>query len=147
MTVLALGQFAFVGFVLWLLMPLVHERARRRAELQSRVLERFGSAREFVDFLGTEDGQRFQEWLSGRRATPQARILRAVQAGLVLVALGLGFLLASWKLSEDEPFIVGMVAGGLGVGCLVAAWASYRLSRAWGLLTPARLDGGHARSV
>jgi hypothetical protein len=147
MVVLVLGEFALVGFILWLLMPVFQEKARRRAELQGRVLERFGSAREFIDFLGTDDGRRFQEWLSGRRGTPHTRILSAVQAGLVLVALGLGLFLASLRMNEDELFTGSAVAASLGLGFLASAWASYRLSKAWGLLTPETSDESRARRV
>jgi hypothetical protein len=147
LVVLVLGEFAFVGFILWLLMPVFQEKARRRAELQGRVLERFGSAREFIDFLGTDDGRRFQEWLSGRRSTPHARILTAVQSGLVLVALGLGLFLASLKMNEEELITGSAVAACLGLGFLASAWASYRLSRAWGLLTTETSDESRARKV
>jgi hypothetical protein len=62
-------------------------------------------------------------------------ILRAVQTGLVLLALGTGLLLLAWILRERFPFgdsavftITGVIALSLGVGFILSGGASYRLA-------------------
>ena len=134
MVVLVLGELAFLAFVLWLAAPFVRERAKRRVELQVGVLERFGSAPEFVAFLETEPGRRFQDALSGRRLVPLGRILGAVQAGAVLIALGLGLGIAWGVVRDPELLVAALVTGALGVGFFAAAGLSHRLCRTWGLL-------------
>jgi hypothetical protein len=140
MVALVLGELAFVAFVLWVAAPFVQDRARRRAELQARVLERFGTAQELVAFLEGEPGRRFQESLSGRRLTPLGRILRGVQAGVVLIALGLGLAIAFGLLRDPDLLVAALAAVALGVGFLVAAGVSHRLCSSWGLLKASRSD-------
>ena len=134
MVVLVLGELAFLAFVLWLAAPFARERARRRIELQNGVLERFGSAPEFVAFLETEPGRRFQDALSGRGLVPLGRILAAVQAGVLLVAVGLGLGIAWGVVRDPDLLVAALVTGALGLGFLAAAGVSHRLCRNWGLL-------------
>lgn len=142
-----LGQLALVGWFAWIIAGWAQHRARRRAELQGRMLERFASAQEFAAFLDSENGRRFLESLAGAAGAPAIRILRAVQAGIVLCALGIGIWIAGAAFAPREnPVLVpaGEVVLALGVGFLLAASVSYRISRAWGLVPkgrPASSDG------
>jgi len=134
---LVLGEFAFVAWVLWLVGRALQERARRRAELQARLFDRFGSAQELVAFLETEQGRRLQDALSGRRGRPHARILAAVQIGVILLALGVGLFVLAWITGQNGMLAVAVVTVALAVGFLASAWASHGLSKAWGLLAGA----------
>ncbi len=137
---LVLGEFAFVAFVLWLAIPYYREKARLRADLQRGIVERFATVPEFVAFLETEAGRRFESSLSGRPFVPLARILGAVQVGVVLVVLALGLAGGFLLLGDRDLAAAGIVVLSLGVGCLAAAYASHRLCRAWGLVPEARLE-------
>src|SRR5262245_37132798 len=97
---------AFAGWVLGLALTHIQERARRRAELQVRVLDRFGSAAEFMEFLDSEPGRRFQEALSGRRGGLTRVLLGAVQAGVVMLFLGAGLSLAYVMMRGDEGVLL-----------------------------------------
>ena len=77
------------------------------------------------------------------------RILRALQAGLVLLALGVGLFvyIAARALpieGEDAVAMIATVASALGVGLLLAACVSYRMSRRMGLLNRRPEETGSA---
>jgi hypothetical protein len=135
---LVLGELAFVAFVLWLAVPLLRERARLRADLLKGIVERFATAGDFVAFLETESGRRFEASLSGRPIVPLLRVLGGVQAGLALAALGLGLALASVLVNDRDLVVAAAVALALGAGFLGAAFASHRLCRLWGLVPESR---------
>ena len=79
-------------------------------------------------------------------ASPQSRILRAVQSGAVLSTLGIALYLYGWftpTTSADLSNTINAIATiffGLGVGSLISAALSYRLSERMGLLS-----GDHSR--
>lgn len=76
-------------------------------------------------------------------AAPLSRILWSVQAGIVLLVVGIGLMQVNGRLS-DEPAHVFNVAGvltlALGGGFIVSAIAAYGLSRKLGLLDPPTVD-------
>ena len=128
---LILGEMAFVAFVLWLAAGFVRERTRQRAELQLRLIERFGTAEEVVAFLATDAGRGLERALSGRRDAQSRQILVAVQLGIVLVATGTGLGLAETLGANPDLATWALACAATGTGLLVAAAVSRRLSRAW----------------
>jgi hypothetical protein len=128
---LILGQMAFVAFVLWLASGFVRERARQRAELQSRMIERFGSAEELLAFLASETGRGLGRSLLGHREVQTRQILVAVQLGIVLVATAGGLGLAGRLLADRDLVAWALACAAAGAGLLVAAAVSRRLSRKW----------------
>src|SRR6185503_7474558 len=122
-------------------------RLRVSTEFQGKLLERIGSAREFGEFLNTEGGGRFLDVIASERGgSAHSRILRAVQAGIVLVVLGAAlFLFVKWvTLPYPVPENLGFLAtvsSAIGLGLLVSSFVSYRLSRKMGLIEnqPGRL--------
>jgi hypothetical protein len=131
---LVLGEMAFLAVLLWLLLPFFRERARLRADLQRAVVERFASGSEFVSFLESDSGRRWQASLAGRGANPSGRVIAGVQTGLVLIFLAVGLGVAGRVLQDDEVLAAALVTVSVGVGFLVAAYASHRLCRAYRLL-------------
>ena len=115
-------------------------RLRVSTEFQGKLLERIGSAREFGEFLGSEGGGRFIDAMATERGgSAHTRILRAVQAGIVLVVLGAAlFLFLKWvTLPYPVPENLGFLAtvsSAIGLGLLVSSFVSYRLSRKMGLI-------------
>ncbi|PYV40981.1 MAG: hypothetical protein DMG06_18595 [Acidobacteria bacterium] len=129
----------FFGWVVW---TFVDGRrrwltVRARTEFYNRMMDKFSSAREFIDFSQTEGGLRFLETFSTERVGPMDRILGSVQKGAILSIVGLGFLFLGWRYRFDEDVltIIGTVLLALGVGFLVSAGISYRLSKEWGLIS------------
>jgi hypothetical protein len=126
-----------LGWVAWLVGRRGHERLRGKLDLQRRMLEKFGAASEFVAFAQSESGSRFVETLSTEHGVHTLRILSSIRTGAVLTLLGVGLcILPGFERDLTPLAFFGVVAIALGIGFLISAWASYRLSKSWGLLPP-----------
>ena len=113
------------------------ERARTFTEFYGRLLDRMQSPKEFGDFLQTTGGQRFLETLQIERGHPVDRVLRAVQTGLVLLMLGLGFIAAGTQAGWDDRAslrVTGIIFMMTGVGFLLSATASFSITKSLGML-------------
>jgi hypothetical protein len=130
--------FSTIGFIVWVAINGMHRRQQVRLlmDFNSRLLERIGSVKDFSEFLQTDGGAKFMDRITAGGTPPDVRlmILRAVQTGLVLLALGSGLLSLSWMLRSRFPYdsevftITGVIALSLGVGFLLSGGASYRLA-------------------
>ncbi len=144
-----------VGVVTWLIRLIVtHRRWNRLSKVQfethTKLLDRFTSNDELLAYVQTPAGRRFLESApipvqdaQRSMAAPLSRILWSVQAGIVLLVLGAGFLQVSRQFS-DEPAHLFTVAGILslafGAGFIVSALAAYGISRKLGLLDPPAVE-------
>lgn len=139
-----LGVATIFGLAAWILRTLIityreGKVARMQADLQQRMLEKFGSSQELLAFLQSEAGERFVEPLQTgeERRSPYGRILGAVQVGVILLCGGAGLLFLDGRLPFDDErafLFLGTVATALGVGFLLSGGVAYLLSRNWGLL-------------
>jgi hypothetical protein len=131
--------FSTMGFVVWVAFNGWQRRQQVKllTDFNSRLLERIGSVKDFTEFLQTDGGAKFMDRVTAGGTPPDIRmtILRAVQTGLVLLALGVGLIILSWILRPRYPFgdsevftITGVIALSLGVGFLLSGGASYRLA-------------------
>jgi hypothetical protein len=131
--------FSTIGFIVWVAINGLQRRQQIKllTDFNSRLLERIGSLKDFSEFLQTEGGAKFMDRVGAGGTPPDIRmmILRAVQTGLVLLALGAGLLLLAWILRARFPFgdsevftITGVIALSLGVGFLLSGGASHRLA-------------------
>ena len=115
---------------------------RTHADLLNRVLDKFGSSRDFVELSESPGGKRLLEALGSEPNGVGEKILAAVQRGVVLTVLGVGVLLLSLAIQatalEEFIRIVGAVCLALGLGYLGSSVLSYRLARSMGLLVPSR---------
>ena len=130
-----LGQMFFASFLLFLAAGFLRDRARRRNELQMRLLDRFGSTPELLAYLESEEGQRLRDAITGRRFQAFRQVLGAIQLGLVLTALGVGLLLASIRHGDGDIMTAAAICISVGVGLLVAAVVSKQLLVRWNLWT------------
>ncbi len=132
------------GFILRIVVQFLTKikAIRARTEIHNRLVDKFGSAPEFFQFLQTEGGQSFLESVTVEQSTAAERILSSIQKGILLTLLGLGLLLLgillAGRIGEGQTplYILGVIAVSLGVGFLVSAGISFRLSKAWGLVAP-----------
>jgi len=126
-------MFATIGWVVYLAadMSKRQRRMRAQAELHGRLLDKFSSAREVVEFLQTPSGAKFVDSISSDREEPASGILRSTHRGIILVIVAVGCLLLSWHYrSTDNPLLViGVLLLCLGIGFLISARVSYRLSK------------------
>jgi hypothetical protein len=127
-----------IGFSTWILSRRRHERTQAQFDIQRRMLEKFGSAGEFVAFLESGAGRKFLEAVSSESGTQANRIFGSIQKGAIFTLMGVvGFCVVALKPGDLVPLAVpsGIVLA-IGLGYLVSAFASYRLSKQWGLLPP-----------
>ena len=142
--------FFMIGYVVWVIVDGHRRRQQTRVftEFHAKLLERIGTAREFGEFFSSDAGQRFLSSLStSETGAPQIRILRSLQTGLVLLALGIGFfVLADQRTfsldTMDGLMVLATAASAIGVGLVVSTVMSYVLSKRMGLIErpPIRRD-------
>jgi hypothetical protein len=134
---------AFIYMLAAVITAVVESRRRAlairvRADLLNRVLDKFGSSRDFVELSDSPGGKRLLEALGSEPNGVGEKILSAVQRGVVLTVLGVGVLLLSLAIYatavEEFVRIVGGVCLALGLGYLGSSVLSYRLARSMGLL-------------
>ena len=134
------GVVAGFGWIVWVIATNIRisKVARWQGQTQADLVEKLAASQELVRFLETEGGQRLfkQSPPIEPRRNPVNRILGSVQAGVVLLVLGIVFagLSAVLPLAEATFLALAATAGGIGVGLLLSALISYRLSRSMGLL-------------
>lgn len=151
-----LGGLAFlvaftmlVFLVAWLIRTMLADRRWQRltkiqTEAHTKLFERLSSHDDLLEYLQSPSGRRFLESAPapidvgpGHVHAPIGRILWSTQAGLVLVAVGIGLLLAKNRVIDELStplFVVGVVAIALGIGFAASAVAAYLLSQKLGLL-------------
>ena len=146
---------ALCGWIAYVILEIVRTRHRIRAtsELQAKLIDRLG-AQDIGIFLTSDNGGRLLRALSEQPASEAAhvRILRALQSGIVLIALG-GGLFAYLALrtlpleGEDAVAFFATLTTAVGLGLLAAAAASYRMSNRMGLLNKRTEDTGPAHTA
>ena len=114
----------------------LHQIAKLQSDLQTRLLEKFGTGQELVGYLESPAGQKFLESATIERRNPFGRIMGSIQAGIVLTMAGIGFfaLQGQWHRTEEGFLFLGTMGLALGVGFLLSSAAAYFLSKSWGLL-------------
>ena len=136
------AMFFMVGFVVYVIVDGYRRRQQVKVvtDVHAKLLDRLGSAKEFAEFFTSDAGSRFLESLSSSEGgAPQARILRSMQAGFVLLALGVGFFI----LLDERTFsieaadgltVMATAATAIGAALLVSTGMSYLLSKRMGLI-------------
>ena len=104
-------------------------RAEMQAQVQTKLIDRFATAPELVQFLQSPAGR---EFVSGVQTGPIVHTRDRIHSGftraIVLTALGAGFLFLTY--SEGHRFIVpAAILFSLGIGYLLATTLTYRLTR------------------
>jgi hypothetical protein len=130
--------FALMAIVGWLIRAVIlHQRwlktSRAQSETQSKILERFTSNEDLLNFIQTPAGRSFLESSAAPAqpatvAAPIQQILWSVQIGLVLFTAGAGLQVAGLY----EVLSILMMA--VGLGFVFSAISSWILSKKLGLL-------------
>jgi hypothetical protein len=110
--------------------------ARMHFDLHNKLLDKFGSSHELVEYLHSEAGQQYLKWLPIERANPYAKILGSIQWGVVLLAAGTAFLILRGQVAGAfEGFsVVGVSCVAVGIAFLLSAGIAYALSKSWGVI-------------
>jgi peptidoglycan/LPS O-acetylase OafA/YrhL len=106
-------------------------RARRvqaQVEMQSRLIDRFGSAPELVQFLHSPAGREFVAGVQGAPAAlTRERLMSGFTRSIVLTSLGCAFVYLN-VMWEDDFAIPAAILLFLGIGYMIATFVSYKLS-------------------
>ena len=142
--VMMLAVAGLAAWVLWLLFKRhqLHAQARLlRSETFNRLVDKFGTAKEFVDFLQTDAGRKFLEDPIGPPVHPLTSVRRFVQGGVVLLVLGAALLVNALRLRNETDINYIQQAMGLnywgtiflggGAALLIVAVVSYVLAKRW----------------
>jgi hypothetical protein len=148
------GFLTVISFIYSLLrQALEYRRWRRQVQIQTdvhtKLLDRMTNNQELLAYMETASGRRFLEApiaMSGPSSSlgstlaPLTRILWSVQIGVVVVAAGIGFWIATTTIVDADLAVVFQVMGSLaiavGVGFVVSAILSWALSQRMGLIAP-----------
>ncbi len=130
--------------------------ARTQTEVHNKIIDRFGSSEELLEYVRSPAGTRFLEaapipvHTDDHGGSPQSRIVRSVQIGVMVAIASLAVMLVSGRFDEEGAqvlFTLGVIALAVGVGFVASAGVSFFLSRRLGLweAPPARgVDGDAA---
>ncbi|HVS03235.1 MAG TPA: hypothetical protein VMT16_10740 [Thermoanaerobaculia bacterium] len=142
---------AIVGFMAvlgWILRTFSDNRRRVKiaeahAALHRDLLHKFGSSEELLAYLGSDAGRELLGTTALERPAPLARILGAVQAGILLTAVGAALFLARGLegMGRDAYTgfaFLGILALAVGLGFLASAAASWALAAKLGLMASPR---------
>jgi hypothetical protein len=154
MGMVVLSGFTILIFSLgWLIRTGLADRrwqrlSKTQTETHGKLLDRLTSHDDLVAYIQSPSGKRFldaapimlDETAHTPVSAPVARILWSVQAGVVLVAVGVGLFFAKNQVFEEigsALYVMGIVAISLGVGFVASALVAYALSHRLGLMNAA----------
>jgi hypothetical protein len=144
-----------LGAILWLTRVFLENRRWSRifklqTDVHGKLIDRFGSSQELLNYMGTEAGKRFLEAApipvdfepQQRMPNAVARVLTPLQIGIVLVLLGVGFLVL--RHAEADMRIPMLVLGTIfvmpGLGFILSAGITWVLAGRLGLIAEAPVD-------
>lgn len=147
---LILGVFALIALALaWLLRTIIEQKrwnrlSRTQSEVHNKILDRFGSSEELLEYVRTPAGTRFLESapipLHGERRgadnPPLTRLAWSIQIGVIVAAAALGMILVSFRFDAESAqalFALGAIALSIGFGFVASAAVSLFVSRRLGL--------------
>ena len=103
-------------------------RVEAQAEMQSRLIDRFGTAPELVEFLHSPAGRTFVSGVQGASTVlTRERLMSGFSRSIVLTMLGAAFLFLTFYIDDDWAIPAAIVLF-LGIGYLIATYVSYKLS-------------------
>ena len=80
--------------------------ARSQADIQSKLLDKFGGSKELLDYLQTDAGKQFlQSEPPEVPSSPHWRILRAMQAGIILTLFGVALMFGRIRLAGSHATV------------------------------------------
>jgi hypothetical protein len=154
-SMLIFGGFTLFALAIgWVIKYIVDHRrwlrtSRTQSEVHAKLLERMTSNEDLKTYMESEAGQRFlqasplalESANQQSMGAPFSRILWSVQVGVVMIALGIGFMFVKRGLDPEVQQMIGAwgtLAIALGVGFAISAAASYVISSKLGLLDQKR---------
>lgn len=110
---------------------------KRHYGVQDKLVDKLGGSAEVVEYLRSDAAQKMLAIAEPDRANPYGRVLSALQAGVVLSLLAIGFLVLRGFVGAEsvEAFtVIGVLGLCLGLGFVGSAAAAFVFSKRWGLI-------------
>jgi hypothetical protein len=127
-TVAIVSSMATVVMVMYMVTKGRQRRVEMQVQMQTHLIDRFGSAPELVEFLHSPAGRQF---VTGVQSAPAAltrdRIMSGFSRAIVLTMLGAGFGVLTFFFNNDFA-VPAAILFFLGVGYLLATYVSFKLS-------------------
>jgi len=134
-----IATFATICFVAWTTSRAKTFAAGAQAAAQAKLIDRFESAPELMNFLKSAEGRQFVGQLQqAPRFAAIDNILGGIRKGVVVGMLGLGFLAVACFWPSLGMIIPGFLLLSLAIGFCVSTLISVRLARSWQVLPRAR---------
>jgi len=124
----------FWAWVVWIILE--WRKMGHKSKLQNKIVEKFSTVQEFSDFLQSQEGSKFLNFLRFNGQTPKGRILSSLSKGVILSTLGIALVIIGQIFTGEMKYFLafGIVFIALGVGFLIATFISYTLSKKWGII-------------
>ena len=123
-----LASSAMVVLVVYFVTRGRQRRVEAQVEMQTKLIDRFGSAPELVNFLHSPAGRQFVTGVQGAPdVLTRERIMSGFTRAVVLSTLGLAFLGLTFFYDKDWAVPASIVFA-LGIGYFLATLISYKLS-------------------
>lgn len=143
------ATFALVALALaWFIRIIIEQKrwtrlSRTQTEVHNKILDRFGTSNELLEYIRTPAGTKFLESapipLHADRPVPRSpftRVVWSIQIGLVIAAAAIGMFLvglASDGETAEALFALGVIGFFIGAGFVASAVVSIYFSRRFGV--------------
>lgn len=121
---------AVVVLVVWLVTHSRQRRVEAQVQMQSKLIERFGTAPELIQFLHSPAGRQFVAGVQGAPiALSRERIMAGFTRSILMTSVGVAFVVIAVLDREDDWLIPASIVFSLSLGYLLATYVTYRFSK------------------
>jgi len=142
----AIGLVVLICFILYLVFrryQLTMQAKNNKIDTLNRLLEKFGTAKEFVEFAQSPQGKKLLEEPAAPMSNPLGKVMRFVQAGIVFALIGVADVINGIRLSSAteinfvyeraNAYYWGTLALAIGIGLILAGAVTHYLAKQWHL--------------
>ncbi|HUJ12995.1 MAG TPA: hypothetical protein VL284_04315 [Thermoanaerobaculia bacterium] len=130
------GSFVMVVMIVWFASRGKQRKAELRAEVQMKLIDKFGNASEFVQFLESPAGKQF---LDQPRQRTRERALGNITGALVCTFIGLAFTACAIVFRDAGFMVPGFILLGIGIALFISSAISWKLDRQSSVNPPAAM--------
>ena len=102
------------------------KQARLKADVQLKLIDRFGSADEFIKFISSDEGRDF---LGNPRSVAKRGMIGGIRWGIIMAFLGVAFFFCGVIDRDTDFYIPAFILVALGLGFFLSSMVSARLAR------------------
>ncbi len=120
------GSFLMVVTIVWLGTRARQRRSELRADVQMKLIDKFGNSAEFVKFLESPSGR---EFLEQPRRNTRERALGGLTGAMICTFIGLAFLGCALTFRDEGFFVPAFILLGIGIALFISFAISWKLNR------------------